>query len=126
MAVNQTPKDRPYEDNLAVITSAPLRAKVDALLNEIKHWTPPPVKLRAVNRNKVSMLIEQPKGPDRLFACLAPKSKHCLIYARLHRTDEDWVKYGKAFRMDADTQDSDISPVKQRMKARIQEILDGI
>ncbi|MBI1813871.1 MAG: DUF91 domain-containing protein [Deltaproteobacteria bacterium] len=73
------------EDHLGYITDAAVRAKVTALLEEIKNWKPGSISLDPIKYG-ISMKVN-----NRVFAYLLPRRKHYIIAT--FDADDKWKEY---------------------------------
>jgi len=73
------------DDHLNYITDTTVRAKVSALLDEIKNWKPGSVSLDPI-KYAISMKIN-----GRVFAYLSPRRQHYLIAT--FDAEDDWKEY---------------------------------
>jgi len=93
------------DDHLNYITDVAVRAKVSALLDEIKNWKPGNISIDPI-KYSVSMKIN-----GRVFAYLNPRRQHFLI-ATYDATDE-WKEY-------AIKTDDDLASIKTIAKAAME------
>jgi hypothetical protein len=101
----EIPETTHIEDHLGYITDTEVRAKVAALLDEIKTWNPGNISIDPI-KYSISMKI---KG--KLFAYLLPRRQHYLIAT--YDADDAWKDY-------AIKSDEDLAIVKPLMKAAME------
>lgn len=93
------------DDHLNYITDTGVRAKVTALLDEIKTWKPGNISVDAV-KNAISIKIN-----GRVFAYLYPRRKHYILAT--FDTEDEWKEF-------AIKGDDDLDNVKPSMRAAME------
>lgn len=93
------------DDHLNYITDATVRAKVSALLDEIKNWKPGNISVDPI-KYAISMKIN-----GRVFAYLYPRRQHYLIAT--YDASDDWKEY-------AVKTDDDLAAVKAIAKTAME------
>ena len=94
------------DDHLAYITDIAVRAKVTALLDEIKSWKPGNISLDPI-KYAISLKIN-----NRVFGYLLPRRKHYLIAT--FDANDDW----KEFPVKGDDDLANVKPIMQAAMER--------
>ena len=95
-------------DHLSYITDLAVRAKVSALLDEIKGWKPGSISLDSI-KYAISMKVN-----GRVFGYFHPRRKHYLLAT--YNAEEEWTEYPIK-------DDDDLAKVKPIMQAAMDRMI---
>ena len=93
------------DDHLNYITDTAVRAKVTALLDEIKNWKPGNISIDPI-KYSISLKVN-----GRVFSYLSPRRQHYLIGT--FDADDEWKEYSVK-------SDDDLATVKPIIKAAME------